>query len=212
MTRAFALSALAAALIAGAAPGVFAAPPRLETAIFAGGCFWTIEHDFELLPGVVKAEAGYSGGKEAHPTYEQVSSERTGHLESVRVTYDPSRTSYAILVNRFWRMIDPTASNRQACDAGPSYQSAIFVAGPEQQRLAEASRAEIDKGQLKGKIVTQIRPASTFWPAEPWHQHFAVTHAAQYGRYREGCGRDEVLKHIWGDDAEPVHSERTGRK
>jgi peptide-methionine (S)-S-oxide reductase len=189
-----------------------AAPAKLETAVFAGGCFWTVEHDFELLPGVVKAVAGYSGGKEPHPTYAEVSSERTGHLESVQVTFDPAKISYARLVNRFWRMIDPTDAEGQVCDHGPSYHTAIFVSTPEQKATAEASKAEIDTGRLKGRIATQIRPAMTFWPAEEYHQHFATTHADRYNDYRWGCGRDAVLKRIWGDDAEPAASERRGRK
>lgn len=204
--RPLAAAALAAALLSGTS--AVAAAPRYETAVFAGGCFWTMEHDFELLPGVVKVVAGFSGGKETHPTYEQVSSERTGHLEAVQVTWDPAKTSYARLVNRFWRMIDPTDTEGQACDKGPSYHSAIFVASPEQQRAAEASRAEIDRGALKGRIATQIRPAATFWPAEDYHQHFATTNAVRYNAYRWGCGRDAVLKRIWGDDAEPAASER----
>jgi peptide-methionine (S)-S-oxide reductase len=211
MIRSFALSALAAAALGASSPGAFAAAPKLESAVFAGGCFWTIEHDFELLPGVVKAEAGYAGGKEPHPRYDEVSSERTGHLESVQVTWDPSKTSYARLVHRFWRMIDPTQLDGQACDHGHSYQSAIFVDTPEERRIADESKAEIDRGALKGRIVTQIRPATAFWPAEPWHQRFATVHPAQYGTYRSGCGRDAVLKRIWGDDAEPAASERRAR-
>ena len=212
MIRSFAVSALAAAALAAASAGAFAAPPKLESAVFAGGCFWTIEHDFELLPGVVKVTAGYTGGNEPHPTYDAVSSEKTGHVEAVRVLYDPAKISYARLTNRFWRMIDPTQANGQACDHGPSYQSAIFYASPEQRRIAEASKAEIDQGALKGRIVTQIRPAGAFWPAESWHQGFATTHADRYAAYRAGCGRDAVLKRIWGDDAEPAASERRGRR
>jgi peptide-methionine (S)-S-oxide reductase len=207
MIRSFAVPALAALLVTAAA-GAFAAPPKLESAVFAGGCFWTIEHDFELLPGVVKVTAGYTGGKEPHPTYEAVSSETTGHVEAVQVLYDPAKTSYAQLTHRFWRMIDPTQADGQACDHGPSYQSAIFYATPEQRRIVEASKAEIDQGALKGRIVTQIRPAATFWPAESWHQRFAVTQSASFAAYRAGCGRDAILKRIWGDDAEPAASER----
>jgi peptide-methionine (S)-S-oxide reductase len=212
VTRSFALYVLAAAALAAPSAGAFAAPPRLESAVFAGGCFWTIEHDFELVPGVGKVVAGFTGGKAPHPTYDQVSGEKSGYVEAVQVFYDPARTSYAKLTNRFWRMIDPTQADGQACDHGPSYQSAIFYASPEQRSVAEASKAEIDKGPLKGRIVTQIRPASTFWPAESWHQRFATTHAAQYAAYRAGCGRDAILKRIWGDDAEPAASERRGRR
>jgi peptide-methionine (S)-S-oxide reductase len=211
MPYSFAVSALSAAALAAAPAGAFAAQPKLETAVFAGGCFWTVEHDFELLPGVVKVTAGYTGGNEPHPTYDAVSSEKTGHVEAVQVTYNPAATSYARLTNRFWRMIDPTQADGQACDHGASYQSAIFYASPEQRRIAEASRAEIDQGALKGRVVTQIRPAAAFWPAERWHQHFATAEPARYGAYRAGCGRDAVLKRIWGDDAEPAASERRTR-
>jgi peptide-methionine (S)-S-oxide reductase len=211
VTRRFAIPALAAALAAASA-GAFAAPPKLESAVFAGGCFWTIEHDFELLPGVVKVTAGFTGGNEPHPSYDEVSSERTGHVEAVQVLYDPAKTSYARLTSRFWRMIDPTQANGQACDHGPSYQSAIFYATPEQRRIAEASKAEIDKGALKGRILTQIRPAAAFWPAESWHQRFAVIQSARYAAYRTGCGRDAILKRIWGDDAEPAASERRAQR
>jgi peptide-methionine (S)-S-oxide reductase len=211
VTRSFAIPALAAAL-AVASAGAFAAPPRLESAVFAGGCFWTVEHDFELLPGVVKVTAGYTGGKVPHPTYDAVSGETTGHVEAVQVLYDPAKTSYERLTNRFWRMIDPTQADGQACDHGPSYQSAIFYATPEQRRIAEASKAQIDTGALKGRIVTQIRPAASFWPAESWHQRFAVTQPARYAAYRVGCGRDAILKRIWGDDAEPAASERRARR
>lgn len=211
MNRRFAALAFAAAALAAAPAGAFVAP-KLDTAVFAGGCFWTIEHDFELLPGVVKVTSGFTGGETPNPTYEAVSGETTGHVEAVQVVFDPAKTSYARLVNRFWRMIDPTQANGQACDHGPSYQSAIFYASPEQHRDAEASKAEIDKGALKGRIVTQIRPAAKFWPAESWHQRFAMAHPDQYARYRAGCGRDAVLKRIWGDDAEPAASERRERR
>jgi peptide-methionine (S)-S-oxide reductase len=207
VTRTLAACILAAA-VAVHAPGAFAAPPKLETAVFAGGCFWTIEHDFELLPGVVKAVSGYSGGTQPRPTYPN----HPGYLESVQVTWDPAKTSYARLVNRFWRMIDPTDAAGQVCDQGPSYHTAIFVASPEQRAAAEASLAEIDKGPLKGRIVTQIRPAMPFWPAEDYHQRFATTHFERYSEYRFGCGRDVVLKRIWGADAEPFASEHRKKK
>jgi peptide-methionine (S)-S-oxide reductase len=201
-----ALAAVAALATIGL--GGFAAPEKFPSAVFAGGCFWTMEHDFELLPGVVKVVSGYSGGRESHPTYEEVSGETTGHLEAVRVTWDPSKTNYATLVNRYWRMIDPTDAAGQVCDRAPSYHSAIFVDSPQERRIAEQSLAAIDKGPLKGRIATQIRPAMTFWPAEAYHQGYATTHALDYALYRRGCGRDVRLKQIWGDDAEPVASER----
>jgi peptide-methionine (S)-S-oxide reductase len=212
MNRNTSLLAAFGVLVSLAASSALSAPARLQSAVFAGGCFWTMEHDFELLPGVVKVVAGYSGGREKNPTYEEVSAERTGHLESVKVTWDPSKTSYKALVDRYWRMIDPTDASGQVCDKGPSYHSAVFVDSPEEERIAKASEAEIDKGPLKGKIATQIRPAMTFWPAEAYHQGYARSHPLEYGAYRRGCGRDVRLKQIWGADAEPIASERAGRK
>lgn len=170
----------------------------LKTAVFAGGCFWTMEHGLESIPGVVRAVSGYEGGTQPHPTYEQVSSETTGYLESVQVTYDPARISYTQLVDRYWRLIDPTDDGGQACDRGSSYHSAIFVASPEERAIAEQSRAAITAGPLHGKpVATFIRPAMTFWPAEAYHQHYADRNPIQYGAYRVGCGRDGVLKALW---------------
>ena len=172
--------------------------PRLQTAIFAGGCFWTMEHDMEPVPGVVSVVSGYTGGHVDHPTYEDVSSETTGHLESVKVTFDSARISYAALVERYWHMIDPTDSGGAFCDRGASYHSAIFVSDAQQHQIAEASKAALENGPLKGKIVTPIRYVTTFWPAEDYHQHYASKHPAEYGAYRIGCGKDRRLKEIWG--------------
>jgi peptide-methionine (S)-S-oxide reductase len=181
------------------AAGSASAAPRLETAIFAGGCFWTMEHGLEAIPGVVKAVSGYAGGRESHPTYEAVSSERTGYLESVLVTYDPSRINYTQLVDRYWRLTDPTDGGGQVCDRGASYHPAIFVNSPDQRRSAEASKAAIANGPLKGRtIATSIRDATPFWPAEAYHQHYADRNPLAYGAYRIGCGRDGVLKALWG--------------
>ncbi len=130
-----------------------------QSAIFAGGCFWSMQHDMEHMPGVVSTEVGYTGGHVPHPTYEEVSSETTGHLESIKVTFDPTRISYAQLVQRYWHIIDPTDSGGAFCDRGASYHSAIFVNSPEQRRIAEASKAALEQGGLKGRIVTPIRDA-----------------------------------------------------
>jgi peptide-methionine (S)-S-oxide reductase len=187
------------ALVAGGlaiAPFALAAG-GLQTAVFAGGCFWTMEHDFETVPGVVSAVSGYTGGREQHPTYEQVSSETTGHVESVRVTFDPSRVSYAALVEDYWRFIDPTDGGGQACDRGASYHSAIFVAGAAQRQVADASKARLQT-KLRGRVVTPVRDASTFWPAESYHQQYASNHPMEYRAYRVGCGRDVRLKELWG--------------
>ncbi len=188
--------ALAAAFALALAAPAFAAAD--QTAIFAGGCFWSMEHDMEHIPGVVSTEVGYTGGHVEHPTYEDVSSETTGHLESIKVTFDPSKISYAALVQRYWHLIDPTDAGGAFCDRGSSYHSAIFVNSPEQRRIAEASKAALEQGPLKGKIVTPIRDATTFWPAEDYHQHYSDKNVLAYAAYRTGCGKDGVVKHIWG--------------
>jgi peptide-methionine (S)-S-oxide reductase len=190
------LLALLAAVFALCA-GPAAAQPRLATAVFAGGCFWCTEADFEKMPGVVSAVSGYAGGKEANPTYEQVVRKQTGHLEVVQVTYDPSKVSYAALVDRFWPTIDPTDAGGQFCDRGASYATAVFVADAAQQRAAETSRAAAQK-RLGKSIVTPIRPAARFWPAEGYHQDYARKNPLRYNTYRKGCGRDARLKALWG--------------
>jgi peptide-methionine (S)-S-oxide reductase len=188
--------ALAAAFALAFAVPAFAAPA--ETAIFAGGCFWSMQHDMEHIPGVVSTEVGYTGGHTAHPTYEDVSTETTGHLESIKVTFDPAKISYAALVQRYWHLIDPTDAGGAFCDRGASYHSAVFVNSPDQRRIAEASKAALEMGPLKGKIVTPIRDAVAFWPAEDYHQHYSDKNVMAYGAYRTGCGKDGVLRHIWG--------------
>jgi peptide-methionine (S)-S-oxide reductase len=127
-----------------------------------------------------------------------LTTETTGHYESVQVTFDPSKISYRQLTDRYWRLIDPTDDGGQACDRGPSYRSAVFVASPEQRKAAEASLAAINTGKLKGHIATRILPAQTFWPAEDYHQQFTVKNPVRYSAYRIGCGRDGILKSIWG--------------
>ena len=182
------------ALFALAAPA--AAQPRLETAVFAGGCFWCTEADFEKIPGVQSAVSGYSGGREANPTYEQVTSERTGHLEAVQVTYDPAKVSYQALVDRFWLTVDPTDNGGQFCDRGASYRTAVFVSTAAQRQIAEASRARAQK-RLGKPIVTPVRDATRFWPAERYHQDYAKKNPLRYNTYRLGCGRDARLKALW---------------
>jgi peptide-methionine (S)-S-oxide reductase len=190
--------ALALAL---AASSQVQAQPHLETAVFAGGCFWSMQHDLAPIPGVVATEVGYAGGHVDHPSYEQVSSETTGHLESVKVTYDPARLSYAALVEHYWRRIDPTDAGGAFCDRGASYHSAIFAASPEQRRVAEASLASLNAGRFKGHVATQVRAAATFWPAETWHQHYADKNPVRYALYRQGCGKDARLSQVWGAEA-----------
>ena len=184
---------LAAFALALAAPA-FAAT---ETAIFAGGCFWSMQHDMEHIPGVVSTEVGYTGGRVPHPTYEEVSSETTGHLESIKVVFDPAKITYAQLVERYWHLIDPTDTGGAFCDRGSSYHSAIFVDSPQQRAVAEASKS-ILQAKFKGTIVTPIRDAETFWPAEDYHQHYSDKNVVDYASYRMGCGKDAVLKRLWG--------------
>jgi peptide-methionine (S)-S-oxide reductase len=178
-----------------------AVPPVAGSAkaIFAGGCFWCMEHPFDELPGVISVTPGYAGGTKKNPTYEEVSSGRTGHAESVEVVYDPAKVSYEKLLDVFWHNIDPTAKNRQFCDAGSQYRSAIFYGNEEQKRLAEASRAALMKNKpFKGDVVTEIVPAGEFWPAEEYHQHYYKKNPVRYQFYRNGCGRDARLAELWG--------------
>ena len=202
MTRnphALAASGLVLAAAAAAASAALAAGPKLETAIFAGGCFWTEEHKLEGAPGVVDVQSGYTGGRTTHPSYKDVNTETTGHLEAVKVTYDPAKTSYKALLDRYWRTIDPTQADGQVCDIAPSYHSAIFAMTPEQKRVALASKAELNGTRFNGKVVTEVRDAVPFWPAEAYHQDYARRNPAQYGLYALGCGRDRRLKAVWGD-------------
>lgn len=191
------LSPLAAGLLIALAVPAFAAS-RSQSAVFSGGCFWSMQHDLEHVPGVVDTVVGYAGGTQPHPTYDEVSSERTGYLESIKVTFDPAKISYAQLVQRYWHVIDPTDAGGAFCDRGNSYHSAIFVSSPEQKRIAEESKAELEKGPLKGRIVTPIRDATTFWPAEDYHQHYSDKNPEAYNDYRTGCRKDAVLRQIWG--------------
>ena len=188
--------AAAFAVAQGAAAQPAASAPRLQTAVFAGGCFWCTEADFEKIPGVVAAESGYSGGAVRNPTYEQVTQGRTGHLEAVRVTYDPRRISYRQLVDRFWPTIDPTDDTGQFCDKGPSYRTAVFVT-PGQRAAAEASRAAAARRLKRGRMLTPVRAAAPFWPAEAYHQDFYKKNPLRYRLYRQGCGRDARLRQIW---------------
>jgi len=171
----------------------------LAKATFAGGCFWCMQPAFDGLPGVVSTQAGYTGGHTVNPTYEEVSSGTTGHAESVEVTYDPKRITYRKLLEVYWHNIDPTVRDRQFCDEGNQYRTAIFFHDAEQEREALASKAELEKTKpFSGPIVTEIVPASTFYPAEDYHQQYCRTHAISYGIYRYNCGRDQRLRELWG--------------
>ena len=181
-----------------------AATPSTETATFAGGCFWCMEPPFEQLPGVRSVASGYTGGIEERPTYEQVSSGATGHCEAVQVVYDPSVTTYAQLLEAFWRNIDPTATDRQFADVGRHYRTAIFYHTDEQRRLAEASKAQLAaSGRFREPIVTAIQPAGAFYPAEDGHQGYAKKHPLRYSIYKIGSGRESFVTRVWGRDAKP---------
>ncbi|HSB72610.1 MAG TPA: peptide-methionine (S)-S-oxide reductase MsrA [Candidatus Methylomirabilis sp.] len=172
----------------------------LATATFAGGCFWCMEPPFDELDGVLSTTSGYTGGQKQNPTYEEVSAGRTGHAEAVQVLYDPTRITYARLLDVFWRNIDPTTPNAQFCDHGTQYRSAIFYHDAAQRRLAEESRRALEaSGRLKAPIVTEIVAAGTFYPAEDYHQDYYRKNPIRYKFYRAGCGRDRRLTEVWGD-------------
>jgi peptide-methionine (S)-S-oxide reductase len=183
----FATTAVAATLLASAASAA------TKTAVFAGGCFWTVEKFFEETPGVVKAVSGYSGGTSSAPTYDN----HAGHLEAVKVTYDPAKVSYAKLVDVFYHHIDPTDPTGQVCDKGPSYRTAIFAGDAQERAIADGAKAKYEK-QLGARITVTTRNAAPFYNAEGYHQDFYKKNPTHYERYRVGCGRDRVLKVIWG--------------
>jgi len=180
------------------------AAPKLEKATFAGGCFWCMQPPFDKLKGVVSTIVGYTGGQKVNPTYEQVSAGATGHAESIEVTYDPARVSYAELLDVFWRNIDPTARDRQFVDVGNQYRAAVFYHNEEQRTLALASKEKLEKsGKFGSKaIVTEIVPAATFYPAEDYHQKYYQKSGVRYKFYRFNSGRDQFLKKIWGKAGE----------
>lgn len=173
--------------------------PETKKATFAGGCFWCVEADFDKAPGVISTTSGYIGGKLPNPTYEQVSRGGTGHAEAVEIVYDPSKVSYQQLLDVFWRNIDPFAKDRQFCDIGDMYRTAIFVHDAEQLGLAEKSRKDLEaSGRFSLPIQTEIHLATRFYPAEDYHQDFHLKNPAKYKFYRWNCGRDQRLEQIWG--------------
>jgi peptide-methionine (S)-S-oxide reductase len=182
-----------------AAPEHAPGEAKQAKAVFAGGCFWCMEHPFDELPGVVSVTPGYAGGEARNPTYEQVSAGRTGHAESVEVVYDPAKISYKRLLEVFWRNVDPTDAGGQFCDRGTQYRSAIFYHGEEQRKAAEESLRELEKNKpFPGKIATQIVASTEFWPAEEYHRHYYKKNPIRYKYYRSSCGRDSRLKNLWG--------------
>ena len=173
---------------------------RTESAIFAGGCFWCMEPPYDELDGVISTTSGYTGGTVADPSYDQVSAGVTGHYEVVRVTYDPSVVSYETLLDVFWRNIDPLDGGGQFCDRGSQYRSAIFYANDEQERLARASKRNLEHGEaLEGPVKTEILAATTFYAAEEYHQDYYQKNPLRYRFYRYSCGRDARLEEVWGE-------------
>ncbi len=192
--------ALAAMLHSGgAANAQSTAAPTTSTATFAGGCFWCVEADFDKVPGVLSTTSGYIGGTVANPTYQQVSAKTTGHAEAVEITFDPRQVSYEQLLEKFWRTIDPTTKDRQFCDAGSPYRTAIFTHGASQADAARASLAALQKNKpFAEPVVTTIEPATTFYAAEGYHQDYYKKNPVRYQYYRLSCGRDARLKQLWG--------------
>ena len=185
-------------LLAGVASTPVSAQSRTATAVFAGGCFWCTESDFDHIAGVTETLSGYTGGRVRNPTYAQVSAGNTGHIEAVRIVYDPARVSYATLVERFFRTIDPLDGGGQFCDRGSQYRSAIFVANAAERRIAEAAKARAAR-RLGRPIATEILPRGVFWRAEAYHQDYYTRNPVRYRFYRWNCGRDARLEAVWGE-------------
>jgi methionine-S-sulfoxide reductase len=195
------------ASMSGVAQSAQAAQSATELATFAGGCFWCMEPAFEKVKGVSEVLSGYTGGQKQNPTYEEVSSGTTGHAESVQVKYDPAVVTYAKLLDVYWMNVDPLDADGQFCDKGNQYRTAIFTHSAEQKKLAEASRDALAKSdRFKGKkIVTEITPATTFTPAEDYHQGYYKKNPIRYKFYRSRCGRDARLDEVWGKDRKSAH-------
>lgn len=171
-----------------------------EVATFSGGCFWCMEPPYDKLDGVLSTTSGYIGGHKEDPTYREVSAGDTGHAEAVQVSYDPSKVSYATLLEVFWRNVDPTTPDRQFCDSGSQYRTGIFYHNEEQLRLANASKDSLAQAKpFAAPIVTEIAAATTFYPAEDYHQDYYKKNPLRYKFYRFNCGRDQRLAELWGD-------------
>jgi methionine-S-sulfoxide reductase len=174
-----------------------AAPKR---AIFAGGCFWCIQPAFDRAPGVIKTTVGYCGGTEPNPTYQLVGSERTKYRESIEVVYDPAKVSYEQLLDIYWKQIDPTQSDGQFTDIGPSYRAAIFYSGDEEKKIAETSKEKLaSSGKFKKPIATEILPAMKFWPAEDYHQKYYQQNPEHFEAFEHGSGRVSFQKKNWDE-------------
>ena len=174
----------------------------LDTAMFAGGCFWSMERPFDHVPGVTSTAVGYAGGHTKNPTYEEVGTRTTGHAETVEVVYDPAKVTYEKLLDVYWHNIDPVTKDAQFCDGGSDYRTVIFYRTLAQQQAAEQSEKMVQQ-HFTQPVATEIVAAPTFWMGEEYHQHFADRNPARYNAYRIGCGRDELLRKLWGDRAAP---------
>jgi methionine-S-sulfoxide reductase len=196
---AFALTcATAICLVVGATRGQDSSPATAKTAIFAGGCFWCIQPAFDKSSGVIKTTVGYCGGTEPNPTYELVSEEKTGYRESIEITYDPAKISYAQLLDIYWKQIDPTQADGQFTDIGPSYRAAIFYGNEEEQKIAEASKKKLaGSGKFRKPIVTEILPAMKFYPAEAYHQKYYQQNPEHFDAFEKGSGRVSFQKKTW---------------
>ncbi len=173
--------------------------PSTAKATFAGGCFWCVEADFDKVPGVISTTSGYTGGSVANPTYQQVSNKTTGHAEVVEIVFDPAKVSYEKLLEVFWRSIDPTTKDRQFCDAGSPYRTAIYTHGPQQAAAAQASLMALQRSKpFAEPIVTTLHPATAFYAAEEYHQDYYIKNPVRYRYYRTSCGRDARLQQLWG--------------
>ena len=196
------LLVLLAPLAFAAAAAELVVPAGQSAAFFAGGCFWCMEPPFDKVPGVTATISGYTGGRKVNPTYEEVSSGSTGHAEAVAVIYDPKKVTYEKLLDVYWVNVDPTVKNRQFCDSGTQYRTAIFYRDDAQRRAAEASRDALEKSKpFKEPIVTEIQMAGPFYPAEEYHQDYYLKNPVRYNLYRNGCGRDARLHQLWGSRA-----------
>lgn len=202
MSRIFLLAvgcALLAAFLVTTSHGQSPASTATKTAVFAGGCFWCIQPAFDKASGVIKTVVGYCGGTEPNPTYKLVISEKTNYRESIEITYDPAKISYEQLLDIYWRQIDPTQTDGQFTDIGPSYRAAIFYDTPEEKKIAEASKQKLARsGKFKKPIVTEILPAMKFWPAEDYHQKYYQQNPEHFEAFEEGSGRVSFKKEKWG--------------
>ena len=191
-------SVLAACLLVAVAATGASAQGKTAKAIFAGGCFWCVEADFDKVPGVISTTSGYIGGKTKNPTYREVSAGGTGHAEAVEIVYDPDKVSYAKLLDVFWRNIDPLAKDKQFCDSGDQYRSAIFYLDEEQKKLADETKKKVEAKFAPRKVYTEVTRADAFYQAEDYHQDYYKKNEARYNFYRWNCGRDQRLEQLWG--------------